>query len=172
MMTSVGGGGGTAAIPNDGEGSTAVSDAITNPKSIGHLLMEEYTMNPSTPLPSFLEMNLVAATNASGRRTLYQILDGLMAKCDEISQRRSAVGGGAGDGGAGGDVGRSRVQRLQNHLASTLSHILHRYQSEIVLAATYMVERYSLQVGRDGRRGHIRDEALPGRHGARWGGKW
>ena len=36
------------------------------------------------------------------------------------------------------------MQRLQNHLASTLSHILHRYQSEIVLTATYMAERYSL----------------------------
>ena len=112
------------AVPNDGGGSTAVSDAITNPQSVGHLLMEEYTMNPHTPLPSFLEMNLVAATNTSGRRTLCQILDGLKAKCDEIAQRRSVVGGGGGGDNGGGDMpvegSRSRRIRTRRRLLRCL----------------------------------------------------
>lgn len=116
--------------------ATAVADGLTNPKSIGNLLAEEYTMNPTTFLPSFLEMNLVDATNASGRNTLHRILDGLRAKCDDV------VGAGT-VGSAGRSItGASAVLKVR--LASYLSRLLARYRSELMLIILYGVEIYSL----------------------------
>jgi len=119
----------------------AVADAMTNPTSLSHLLAEEYTMNPSTPLPSFLEMNLVDATNASGRRTLHQVLDGLRAKCDEIARQRQRR---VGNERYSNEQTASAAPSLKVRLASHVSHILQHYKSEIMLVVLYGVERCSL----------------------------
>ena len=142
-MTPVGSGSGGAGHSNAHE--TAISDTITNLRSVPHLLLEEYTLNPTTFLPSFLEMNLVDATNVSGRRTLRQIMEGMRVKCDEVVR---AVGGGSGGGSAAGDgsiPAVSSASALRVRLATYLSHLLTHYQSELVLAILYGVERYSLQ---------------------------
>ena len=118
--------------------ATAVADGIANPRSVGSLLAEECTMNPLTVLPSFLEMNLVDATNVSGRRTLHQVLHGLRAKCDDVV--RAGMVGTAASGRS-----NTAISALRVRLASYLSRLLTRYRSELILIVMYGVERYSLQ---------------------------
>lgn len=141
---------GTTPSNTTGTAATSVTESITNPTNMSSLLAEEYTMNPSTPLPSFLEMNLVDGTAESGRRALGQCLDAIVARC-EAAMRRTMPGHGASlSAGAGVAVSQQSLQTStilawKLRLATIISHACKRYGAEIVLLITYAVERYSMQ---------------------------
>jgi hypothetical protein len=125
----------------------AVGSAIANPTTTSFLLAEEYGMNPATPLPSFLEMNLVGAAAVSGRRTVGAVLDGLRGWCDGVAARegRRRDGDGNGDLSTGRGVNSSAAGRCRMWLVTVLSRLLARYRSEWVFLLTLAVERYSLR---------------------------
>ena len=130
-----------AATPPAGGGHamTAAGDTATNPQTVGGLLAEEQTMVPPAPtsansssfssaLPSFLEANLVDATQASGRRALRQCLQAVTSRAEAAA---SAV---ATDGSC----------CWRERLASLVARAGMNYSPEIVLLSTYLAERHLL----------------------------
>lgn len=128
-------------------GGTSVTESITNPRTVGALLAEEYTMNPSTPLPSFLEMNLVDGTADSGRRALGQCLDAVAAKCSAMVASANAPNDVSGNGG--GIVPAQQQQQTMMsawkiRLATLIARTCKQYSPEIILLITYAAQRVSM----------------------------
>mmetsp|Transcript_24722 Transcript_24722/g.50725 ORF Transcript_24722/g.50725 Transcript_24722/m.50725 type:complete len:545 (+) Transcript_24722:218-1852(+) len=143
----------SAAPSATGTGGTSVTESITNPRTMSALLAEEYTMNPSTPLPSFLEMNLVDGTADSGRRALGQCLDAVAARCSAMA----AVSATAPSDVAGNNSGviapsqqqqqqqqQSMVSAWKIRLATLIARTCKQYSPEIILLITYAVQRVSM----------------------------
>ena len=118
---------------------TAAGDTATNPQTVGGLLAEEQTMVPPAPtsansssfssaLPSFLEANLVDATQASGRRALRQCLQAVTSRAE------AAASAAATDGSC----------CWRERLASLVARAGMNYSPEIVLLSTYLAERHLL----------------------------
>ena len=101
-------------------GEEHVNPAV--PKSVGALLAEENTMDPLSPLPSFLEMKMIEeAATAAGR--------GMKLAIEHVIQRASLIQS---------PSWRSRVARF-------VENILKRHGSEIRLLITYAVNRQCLR---------------------------
>lgn len=90
-----------------------------------NLLAEESTIDPSSTLPSFLEMKLVQETAHAGRKAVHSSIDVVVEKC-EHAMRNYPVGS------------------LRQKLAKSLSQIFRRYQAELEMVVHYSIERHYL----------------------------
>ena len=105
----------------DGDG---INPAV--PASHEALFAEELTMDPYTPLPSFLEMAMIEEAAASARRTLESGMKSASASLEKIAE---------------GSSGETMVQRVKRHCASSLKKVMDRYGPEIRFLVAYLVER-------------------------------
>lgn len=109
------------------------------PTSVGALLSEEWTINPFSTLPSFLEMTMIQEASRATLQTIDTALDMLVQKLE--LQR---------DGPAE-TFSNSRIMRLRHWLlekrarvAKTLSLFLSNYKTEVKYLMIYAVERHCL----------------------------
>ena len=77
--------------PNDvGTGSTATSAAF--PSSVGALLAEEWSINPLSALPSFLELIMMEEVRRSGRDAVHSSIDIVQQKLSHWTARDTRPG--------------------------------------------------------------------------------
>eukprot|EP00978_Attheya_sp_CCMP212_P013835 scaffold34882_cov52-Attheya_sp.AAC.6 len=100
------------------------ASSVAIPSSVSALLAEETTIDPLSPLPSFLELMLVDATTSSGRAALSAALDATAS-----SAATSAVA--YRDGWKG-------------RFLLAVARLGRRYRAEILLILTYAIERSCL----------------------------
>ena len=124
----------------------AASDLLV-PHSEGALLAEEWSINPLSVLPSFLEMNLIDDASKSGNSALRHVFDVIVQRLIEygetnlvrIRQRPRTSGG--------DDPARtSSVIRMWSvFLVRRLAKLLQRYTSEVRCLVIYLLERQCLR---------------------------
>ena len=124
------------------------------PDSIGGLLAEEYTMDPNSPLPSFLEMTMIDEARRQGCQTLSWVLQQIRLHLIQIGtttddirmeQREEQAGTNENNGRSRISLFVSRLLRIRSKCALFLAtKILGPYNSEILFFITYMLERKSL----------------------------
>mmetsp|Transcript_8960 Transcript_8960/g.10388 ORF Transcript_8960/g.10388 Transcript_8960/m.10388 type:complete len:445 (+) Transcript_8960:177-1511(+) len=88
-------------------------------------LAEESTIDPTSPFPSLLEMKLVETTVESGRKALKSSIEAISAS-------------------ANNNISNNNSNSLRNKFSVLLSHAFRKYQSEILLLFTYLIERKCL----------------------------
>jgi len=91
-----------------------------------NLLAEESTIDPRSPLPSFLEMKLVHATAQSGRTAINSSIDAIIAKLNYAERGYPP-------------------SSFRSKLAILLSRICQRYKNEVQMVVNYFIERQCLR---------------------------
>eukprot|EP00934_Nitzschia_sp_Nitz4_P007529 Nitzschia sp. Nitz4//scaffold137_size62074//13117//14328//NITZ4_006408-RA/size62074-exonerate_est2genome-gene-0.53-mRNA-1//1//CDS//3329535679//7519//frame0 len=107
------------------------------PDSVGALLAEEWTINPQSTLPSFLEMTMMS----EARRSLWRVIGVVIAKI----QSQLDLLGQADEG----QSRRSLIVRLASGMklpvaARALEKVLARYAIEVQFLVMYWIERTAL----------------------------
>lgn len=92
------------------------------PKTVGALLAEEVTMDPLSPLPSFLEMKMIEEAAASGER-------GLRLALEYVVQRAS----------------QTRSPQWRARISQFVERAITTYGAELRLLMTYLVNRRCLK---------------------------
>jgi peroxin-12 len=104
-------------------GDEHVNPAV--PKTVGALLAEEVTMDPLSPLPSFLEMKMIEEAAASAQR-------GLKLGLEVVTQRASQE--------------QARYPRQwRARIARFVEYFIRNYEAELRLLVTYFVNRKCLR---------------------------
>jgi peroxin-12 len=107
----------------------------TNPNSIGALIAEEWTINPFSPLPSFLEMIMM---EEASRATRQAFLAGSKFAQNALLARTTI----------GDDLPTSTAE-TNNHLDthfSILTSTLHKWKNQIMLAAGSLLQNYGAEI--------------------------
>ncbi len=90
--------------------------------SVANLLSEESTIDPSSTLPSFLEMKLVHETAQAGRKALHSSIEAVAEKCEHL-------------------IRYYPHGSFRQKLVKSLSYIFRRYQDELQMTVHYIIER-------------------------------
>lgn len=99
------------------------------PKATGALLAEEWSIDPYTPLPSFLEMKFIEDAARSGREALKVAYDVLMQKLSAVVPREA-----------------TNEQHRAYKYAVALFSVLKRYHAEWRFLLMYLIERHCLRI--------------------------
>ena len=94
------------------------------PSTVGAFLAEEVTMDPLSPLPSFLEMMMIEETNASAQRALESGLEAVVDRASRMSRSPS---------------------RWRARFAQCIMYIGNTYSAELRLLITYLMNRQCLR---------------------------
>jgi hypothetical protein len=109
------------------------------PESVGALLAEEWTIDPHSTLPSFLEMLMMEEAQRSAWHTLKSIMSYLQDRLDLWSQQSLSSGGEPSFGGR-----LYAILRAPHALRFISEKILAPYGPEIRFFLVYLLERKSL----------------------------
>jgi len=112
------------------------------PMSIGALLAEEWTIDPYSVLPSFLEMFMMQEASRSARKALTTAIDVVQRQLDQSSDSQAT---------SEQSLVSSRLQSFskwvhqkRTSIARTLARLLLRYGPELRCLAIYLMERQCL----------------------------
>lgn len=127
------------------------------PKTTGALLAEEWSIDPYTPLPSFLEMKFIEDAGRSGREALKMAYDLLLQKMSAFLHDTST---------------ENRFVAQSKRYAMAMISVMKRYHMEWRFLMLYLLERHCLRISSatlaetvyGGKRAIVRDEVEGGSH--------
>lgn len=93
------------------------------------VILEESTIDPRTPLPSFLEMKLLEATVQSAQKVLKSSIEAIATHASQYRQSRGANGN------------SSLRQYINDKIAFATLQICRGYSLELEMLITYIIER-------------------------------
>mmetsp|Transcript_26264 Transcript_26264/g.40277 ORF Transcript_26264/g.40277 Transcript_26264/m.40277 type:complete len:452 (+) Transcript_26264:17-1372(+) len=113
------------------------------PTSMGALVAEEVTMNPFTPLPSFLEMVMMEETSGSAQRALQTCMDAVVEQAAAVANSPSA------DSESSSSSGRTATflswAKARGTIARFVEYVGRHHGPEMRLFVTYLIERQCLK---------------------------
>lgn len=95
---------------------------MTSSLPVVSLLVEESTIDPSSPLPSFFELKLVEATTLAGRKAIHSSLDAFIERLS-VEESKYPIGS------------------LRQKLAKSFNQAFLRYHAEVQLIVNYLINR-------------------------------
>ncbi len=101
------------------------------------LSLEELTINPKTPLPSFIEVILLEKASESGQKVLKSIVDVVASNANQYIQRRRRYDG-------DDNTGLSSILHIKKKIAFIISRLCTKYKLEVLLVLTYFIEKHIL----------------------------
>mmetsp|Transcript_21163 Transcript_21163/g.31802 ORF Transcript_21163/g.31802 Transcript_21163/m.31802 type:complete len:444 (-) Transcript_21163:100-1431(-) len=106
------------------------------------VILEESTINPRSPLPSFLEMKLLEATLESARKVLKSSIEAIATHASQHSQRSSS------SRRLSTNDPRSSLSRcISDKISLLILKICRAYSLELEMLITYIIERKFLVSG-------------------------
>jgi hypothetical protein len=125
------------------------------PRSVSALLAEEWSINPLSMLPSFLEMKFIEDVSKSGQMALRSVLDLLMQRLsrdgeevdesNRVSTLRTSSQQDNDNIASDSSVPAEINSRRQGDVSSAIASILRRYSSELRCLALYLIQRRCLR---------------------------
>lgn len=100
------------------------------------LNLEELTINPKTPLPSFIEVILLEKASESGQKVLKSIVDAVASNANQYIQRRRYDGD--------NNTWLTSVFYIKKKIALIISRLCTKYKLEVLLVLTYFIEKHIL----------------------------
>ena len=68
-----------------------MADQLLDPKTVGALLAEEWSINPLSTLPSFLEMKFIEDASTSGHTAIKSIIQMLTERLQHYSNQNVGI---------------------------------------------------------------------------------
>lgn len=99
------------------------------PTTIGGLMAEESTMDPYSPLPSFLEMRMIEEAASSADRALESTLQAMAEKAASMQRNEDRL-----------------ILRIQAKIARAVELVIKNYGPELKFFTKYVVERRCLKL--------------------------
>jgi hypothetical protein len=103
------------------------------------LNLEELTINPKSPLPSFIEVILLEKAGESGQKVLKSIIDAVASNANQYIQTRRRRYDGDDD-----NIGLSSILFVKKKIAFIISRLCTKYKLEVLLVITYLIEKNML----------------------------
>lgn len=120
------------------------------PTTIGGMLAEEWTINPHSPMPSFLERVFMQEAQDSSYKGLETAFDTLLAYCERLVLSlavRSQASSGSGNVTESSAATRllDRGRQILRYLFRLASSVMRRHRLKILFISIYAIERASLE---------------------------